>query len=165
MNGTRPAGPAAKAQANLNRPREWTLSRDISRRNILRAGAGGLALTLISPELASSAIPSGPSGSGSIGLAYRLARLIASPEQAASLGSVLGPIREPAAIMEEISDAWGVSVPDLEGSSDRALLAYVIDNHALDAANGNFVIRNGWILSRTEAGLYEAAVATAAALI
>lgn len=140
------------------------MSRDISRRNVLRAGAGGLALTLISPDLASAAIPSGPYVPGPADLVQRLARLIASPEQAASLGSVLGPIRGPAAIAQEISDAWGISIPDLEGSSDRALLAHVIDNHALDAADGNFVTRDGWILTRTEASLYEAAAATAAAL-
>lgn len=141
------------------------MSTDISRRNVLRAGAGGLALTLISPELASSALPSGPYVPGGADLVQRLARLIATPEQAASLGSVLGPIRDPAAIAEEISDAWGLSVPDLEGSSDRVLLAHVIDNHAIDAAGGNFVTRSGWILTRTEACLYEAAAATAAALI
>lgn len=136
------------------------MSGDISRRNVLGAGAGGLALTLISPEMPSAATPSCPHVPGTADLVQRLARLIASPKQAASLGSALGPIRDPAAI----SDAWGLSVPDLIGSSDHALQAYVIDNHARDLRDDNFVTRNGWILTRTEAALYEAAAAAGAGL-
>jgi hypothetical protein len=121
---------------------------------------------MLGPEMALSAMPAhyagrGPAALGAADLARRLASLIAKPREAAPLGSALGSIRDPAAIAEELSEAWGTSVPALENTTDRELIAAVIDNHARDVAAGNFVMKNGWVLSRTEAGLYEAAAATA----
>jgi hypothetical protein len=125
-----------------------------SRRNVLKAGASGLALALLSPELA-RALPAAPPAD----LAARLARLVAAPDKGPSLAAAFGPVRSPGAVLDDLRVSWAVSAADLEAASDPELLATVIRHHARDLEDGNFVTRNGWVLSRTEAGLYELAAA------
>jgi hypothetical protein len=132
--------------------------RSSSRRDILRAGTGGLALTLLSPELAASAALIAPKPTN---LAERLARLVSSPKQAAVLGAALGPTRDPSTVLDDLCNGWGTSTGVLEKATDRELIDAVIRHHDRDVMGGDLVMRNGWVLSRTEAGLYEVAAAVA----
>jgi hypothetical protein len=137
-------------------------TRGSSRRDVLRAGTCGVALALLSPQLASATtLANTLPGPASADLAQRLARLIATPEHASALGAALGPVREPDVIVAGLCDAWGISPAVLESASDRDLIDAVTRHHARDVESGDFVMRNGWILSRTEASLYEVAAAFA----
>jgi hypothetical protein len=125
-----------------------------SRRSILHAGTCGLALIVLSPKLA-GAIENRFSARPD--LASRLARLVVGPEHSAGIGATLGCAREPAEILEDLANAWGESINSLENATDVRLVRTVLKHHAQDLNNGNFVVVNGWILSKTEAGIYELA--------
>jgi hypothetical protein len=148
-----PISPRRREDARFSLGRAWLRTRLSSVALVVLLGAAG--------ALPGSAVAAGASCRQPPELAVRLARLISTPDQADSLHQAFGAARDAEAILADVSQAWGVTAAELERASDADLKAQVARGHARDLERRNFVIRNGWVLSRSEAALYEVATAVA----